>query len=441
MQVSVETTSTIERRMTIGVPSESVKTKIKTRLKSLVKETKVKGFRPGKVPIRLIEQRYGKKVREEIASEFINDTFKDALEQEKITPLSKPAFKLNCDLDNLEEEFSYIATFEVSPKFNELLHVDGLKVERLVAKITEADIDTMVLRFRQQRQTWSETDEPATDGDRVVVNIVGTINNQPFKNNKIRQMPVILGQNNFVLPTIEQKLLGVKKADIRELDLTFPEDHQNQDIANQTVHFVLTVTKVEIPQLAEIDAEFLELFGVTDGKIETLRAEALSDMERQLEDAIKEKVKRQILDGLLDANPVEAPRSFVDNEAQRLFEERQKEWQLPNLSVDMFREEAIKRVKIGVLVGELINTHEEIQPSAEKIRNFVERLASAYEDPEVMIKEVYANEQRLKEVESIVLEDQVVVWLLKRAQVTEKHVDFYTAMTGQNSIFNQSVNG
>ncbi len=434
MQVSVEATSTIERRMIVGVPSEPVKSKIQDRLKSLVKKTKINGFRPGKVPMRLIKQMYEQKVRDEIVNELINATYKEAIEQEEITPIGNPTFSLNGDIDNLEEELSYTATFEVSPILD-TLHVDELSVERLVAKITEADIDTMLHRFRQQRQTWNEISSPASEGDRITIDMVGTINGQPFKGNKIHQMLLILGQNNPILPGIEQKLLGVKKGEIRELDLILPENNTKPELANQTVRFVVTATQVDTPQLAEIDAEFLELFGVEDGKIETLRAEALGDMERQLEDAVKEKVKRQILDALLEANPVEAPRFFVENESQRLLEIRQQEWQMPNLNVDMFKEEATKRVKVGILVGELINMHN-IQPSEEKVQQFVEKIASTYEDPDKMFKEIYADEKQLQEIKSVVIENQIVVWLLKRARVTERQVDFYTAMT-ENSTFKQ----
>jgi len=426
MQVSVETTSTIERRMTIGVPREHVESKIQSRFKSLAHQTKINGFRPGKAPLRVIEQKYGQKVRDEIVNEVMHTTFKEALEQEKITPISKAIFDLKGDAANSNEDLSYTATFEVYPEIA-TLHVDGLVVEKPVAAVSEADIEKMLLMLRQQRQTFNEVDHPASDGDRVIIDLVGTIDGQPFKGNEVKQAPVLLGQNKFSLPGIEQELFGVKKEDERELDLTFPKDHSNPELAGQTVHFVIQVTKVATPQLPEIDSDFVKEFGVPSGRIEELRVEARKNMELELKQVVNSKIKQQVLDALLEVNPVDAPPSFVNDEAQRLAKTRQQEWQVPNLSVDMFIDAATKRVKIGILIGELIKAHQ-LRPEPNKVRQLIEQIAFTYEEPDVIIREYYADEQRLKEVESVVLEDQVVAWLLERAAVTEKKIDFYTAV-------------
>ena len=285
----------------------------------------------------------------------------------------------------------------------------------------------MLLMLRQQRQTFNVVDHPASDGDRVIIDLVGTIDGQPFKGNEVKQAPVLLGQNKFSLPGIEQELFGVKKEDERELDLTFPKDHSNPELAGQTVHFVIQVTKVATPQLPEIDSDFVKEFGVPSGRIEELRVEARKNMELELKQVVNSKIKQQVLDALLEVNPVDAPPSFVNDEAQRLAKTRQQEWQVPNLSVDMFIDAATKRVKIGILIGELIKAHQ-LRPEPNKVRQLIEQIAFTYEEPDVIIREYYADEQRLKEVESVVLEDQVVAWLLERAAVTEKKIDFYTAV-------------
>jgi len=426
MQVSVETTSAVERRMTIGVPKERLAPKIQNRLKSLARQTKVSGFRPGKVPFRLIEEKYGKKVREEILGEILQDSFIEAVTQEKLRPIGVPSYDLNSEIKNLEQGLSYTATFEVYPEIP-TLHVEGLAIEMLVSEITESDIETMLLRLRQQRQTWNEVERPAQESDRIILDFFGTKDGKAFKGNEFKQVPLILDKNNVVIPGLDDKLLGVTAGSDREGDLTFPEDHTNSEIAGQTVHFVVHVHSVAEPQLPEINAEFAQSFGVEDGNIDTFRRDARHNMERELEYAVKEKLKQEVLNALLEANSLEVPPSLVEEEAQRLYKTRLKEWQSPNLSAEMFKDEAVTRVKIGLLIGELIREYKIYAPN-DKVRQMVERIAFAYEDPETVVKEYYADSDRLKEVESIVLENEVVDWLLERAQITEKQTDFYNTV-------------
>ncbi|RKZ47856.1 MAG: trigger factor [Candidatus Parabeggiatoa sp. nov. 3] len=426
MQVSVETTSAVERRMTIGVPSAHLAPKIQNRLKSLVRQTKISGFRPGKVPLRLIEEKYGKKVREEILGEVLQDSFKEAVAQEKLHPIGDPSYDLNSDIKNLEQGLSYTATFEVYPDIP-TLHVEGLAVEMPVCEITESDIETMLQRLQKQRQTWNEVERPAQEGDRVILDFFGLKDGKAFKGNEFKQVPLILEKNNVVIPGLNEKLLGVTAGSDREGDLTFPEDHTNSEIAGQTVHFVVHVHSIAEPQLPEINAEFAQSFGVEEGNIETFRRDARQNMERELEYAVKEKLKQQVLNALLEANLIEVPKSLVAEEAERLYKTRVKEWQSPNLSADMFKDEAVTRVKIGLLIGELIRKYKIYAPN-DKVKQMVERIAFAYDDPDAVVKEYYADSERLKEVESIVLENEVVDWLLERAQITEKQSDFYNTV-------------
>jgi trigger factor len=423
MQVSVETTSAVERRMTIGLPSAHIAPKIQNRLKSLARQTKLSGFRPGKVPLRLIEKRFGKKVREEVLDEVLKESFTEAIAQEKLRPVGNPSYNFNSEIKNLDEGLSYTVTFEVYPDIP-TLHVEGLAVEKPVCEVTESDIDLMLQKLQKQRQTWKDVERPAQEGDRIIIDFLGTKEGKPFKGNEFKQVPVILDKNNVVIPGLDDKLLGASIGKDYEGELTFPETHTNSEIAGQTVQFVVHVHSIAEPQLPELNAEFAKSFGVEEGDIEILRRDARQNMERELEYAQKEKLKQQVLDALLEANTIEVPPSLVQEETQRLYQSRVKEWQSTNLIAEMFKDEAMRRVKIGLLIGELIRQYKIYAPN-DKVREMVERIAFAYENPDAVIKEYYADSERLKEVESIVLENEVVDWLLERAQITEKQSNFY----------------
>ncbi len=433
MQVSVETTSTVERRMTIGVPPEHLEPEIQSRLKSLAHNTKINGFRPGKAPRRVIEQKYGLQVRKEVLGEVIQSSFSKAVEQEKLRPIGDPIFDLDSDIRKLEQGLSYTATFEIIPLIP-TLHVDDLAIEKPVAEINDADIDTMLYKLRQQRQTWNDVDRPAQKGDRVIIDFFSTKGDNPFKENEVKQAPVILGENKFIIADFDEKLLGASLGEEREFDLTFPQDYKKHaQLAGETVHFWVHIHSVAEPQLPEIDAEFAKSFGVPDGSVVSLRRDARHNMERELEYAVKEKVKQQILEALLKANPIEVPQSLVLDETQRLKKIRHTERPTQDLRAEMFNDEAVKRVKIGLLVGELIERYK-IQAPPDKVRQVIERIAFAYEDPKAVVEGFYADSERMREVESMVLEEEVVGWLLKRAQLTEKRTEFYTAVMEPNQV-------
>jgi trigger factor len=431
MQVSVETTSTVEYRMTVGVPSEHLKPEIQSRINSFARNTKINGFRHGKAPLQVIEQKYGLQIRKEVLGKVIQSSFSKALEQEKLRPIGEPFFELISDIGNLEQGLSYTATFEIYPEIS-TLHVDGLAIEKPIAQITEADIETMLYKLRLQRRRWNDVSRPAQNGDRVIIDLVSTKGGEPFKGNEAKQVAVILGENNFLSVEFDEKLLGASKGEDREFDLTFPQDSNDPNqLLSETLHFTVHVHSVSEPILPEIDAEFAKTFGVEDGSIETLRRDARQNMERELEYVVNGKIKQQILESLLKANPIEVPQILVADETQRLLKIRQQRQPYQNWHADMFEDEAVKRVKIGVLVGDLIKRHQ-IQASPDKIRQVIEKIAITYENPQKVVNDFYADSERMKEVESMVLEEEVVVWLLERAQITEKKMDFYTAIMEPN---------
>jgi len=429
MQVSVETTSAVKCRMTIGIPKEGIVSKIQDNLKSLARNRKLNGFRPGKIPMRLLEQRFGQQVREEILNETIQTSFSEALEQEKLRPVGEPSIDLNADIKNniknIEKGVSYSASFEIYPEIS-TEHVDGLAIEKQVATITESDIDTLLQRLQQQRQTWNNVDRAAKQGDRVTINFIASINGKTFEGSEAKKIPVILGQNNFISAEFEEKLLGAKQGEPREFDIFFPKEYQNPKLAGNTVHFAVDVSLVSEPQLPELDAEFIKSFGIADGNIDSLRIAGRQNMENELKSAIEGKLKQDIFDALLKANPIEeVPESLVEAETQRILKMRQQEWKNHELRAEMFKPEAEKRVKIGLLVAELVKKHD-IKAESEQVQQLLEQITANYQESEAAVKEYYADKERLRELESVVVEDKLVARLLERAQITEKQMDFFS---------------
>jgi trigger factor len=416
--------------MTIGIPKEGIVSKIQDRFKSLARSRKLNGFRPGKIPMRLLEQRFGQQVREEVLNETIKTSFSEAIAQEKLHIVGEPNIDLNDDLEKdikkLEEGLSYSATFEIYPEIS-VKNVDGLSIEKPIVTITESDIDKLLKRLQQQRQTWNDIDDQAArEGDRVTIDFIADINGKTFDGSEIKQVPVILGQKSFISAEFEEKLLGAVKGEQREFDLNFPEDYKSPKLAGQTVHFTVQVAQISEAQIPEIDAEFIKSFGIEDGKIESLRIAARQNMENELKSAIEAKLKQDIFDAVLKANPIEeVPESLVEEETQRILKMRQQEWQNHDLRAEMFQNEATKRVRIGLLVAELVKEHK-IEADHNKVQQLIETITSNYKESEAAVKEYYADKEHLREVESVVVEDKLVAWLLDRAQITEKKTDYFS---------------
>lgn len=428
MQVSVKTTTGLERCLTIGIPKESIQPKIQERLNSLARDSKLNGFRQGKIPKRVIEERYGLKVCQEVQQELIQTSFTEALNQEKLRPISNAVFDLKTDLKDFKQGLSYTATFEIYPQIS-TLHTDGLNVEKIVVNITDTDVDALLERLRKQRQTWHNSEHQSINGNRLIVNIVGTINGNPFKNNNLKKIPVILGENDFIFPEFEEKLLGMGIEENREFDITFSKEHHNVEIAGQTVHFMVHVSKIETAQLPEMNEDFIRSFGVTDGRMETLRIEARKNMERELQYVNNKTIKQQILNALLQENPItEIPVSLMKAETERLLKKTSQDKYIQAVDTKNIQDTAERLIKIGLLAGEVIGKHN-IKATPQKIYQMVANIAHAYENSEAVIQEYYTDQKRLKDIETSVIEDELVNWLLQRANITEKHTDFYTAVT------------
>ena len=429
MQVSVETTSGLERRLTVGVPAEKLESAVESRLRDAQKNLRIDGFRPGKVPMREIKRRFGQAVRNEALGEIMRDSFIQAVEDQKIQPAGMPSFEPQTNEPGKDLEF--IATFEVYPEI-ELAGLDSISVEKPSAEVTEADVDTMIDNLRKQRASWEETDAPAASGDQVNIDYKGTRDGEAFEGGSAEGQNLVLGSGSMI-PGFEEGIEGLKAGDEKTLALTFPEDYQAEELKGQAVEFAIKVNKVEKQKLPEIDDEFMAAFGVKEGGMDAFRAEVRKNMERELGNAVRGKLKEQVMDGLVKAHEFDVPAALVSNEIQRMREQMLQQFGggqqfdpslLPD---DLFKEQAERSVRLGLIVREILEKNE-MKADADKVRERIEEVASQYEQPQEVVNYFYSNQQQLQQVEGAVLEDQVVEMVLDAATVTEKTVSYEEAV-------------
>lgn len=428
MQVSVETTSGLERRMTVGIPADRIENEVNKRLQQTAKRARVDGFRPGKVPMSVIRKRFGASAHQEVIGEVIQSSFYEAIMQEKLNPAGAPSVEPK----SMEagKDFEYVATFEVYPEVT-LAGFEAISVERPESEVTEADVDTMLETLRKQNTRFEAVERAAENGDQVTIDFVGKIDGEAFQGGTASGTNLVLGSGRMI-PGFEEGLVGAKAGDSLTLKVTFPEDYQNLDLAGKAAEFETTVQAVAAPALPELNDEFFAQFGVNEGGLEGFRAEVRKNMERELRQAIKTKVKGQVMDGLLKTNTVEVPKALISNEIDRLREQAVQQFgganiQASQLPAELFEEQAKRRVSLGLIVAEVVKQND-IKPDNDRVRAMVEELASAYQEPEQVVNWYYQNEQQLGEIQSVVLEEQVVDTVLQKAQVTDKKVAYEEAV-------------
>ena len=426
MEVSVETTTGLERRMNVRVPEDSVSSKVDERLRDMVRTANIPGFRPGKVPLKVITKRYGKAVRDEVVGELVQSSFYDAITKEELRPAGGPV------IDPLEAEAGsgivYTAVFEVYPTFD-LASIEGLAITRPIASVEDSDIDSMIETLRKQRREWNEVDRAAASGDRATIDFAGSIDGEEFDGGKADDFPLELGSGSMI-PGFEDGVTGLAANDEKTIDVTFPEDYGAEHLAGKTAQFAITVKKVEEPVLPEVDDEFVKAFGVGEGTVESFKTEVRGNMERELSNRLRTATKEAVMDQLLESNSLELPNALVDDEAGRLLGSRTEELRQQGyepeslgLTQEMFDEQARRRVALGLLLAEIIRTHE-LSADPDKVREVVDSIASTFEQPQQVVSYYYSDRSRLAEIESSVLEDQVVDLLLERAQATEEQRSF-----------------
>lgn len=427
MQVSVEITSPIERRLAVAVPAERIEGEISKRLQKVARTAKVPGFRPGKVPANIIRQRYEDAVRQEVLGDLIQSSFAEALAQEKLNPVGSPAIEVTSF--EKDQALSFNATFEVFPEFN-VQGVEALTIERLQAEVSGSDVDNMLDILRKQNTRFEAAERAAENGDQVNIDFAGKVDGELFTGGSAKGTLLVLGSGRMI-PGFEEGLVGAVAGEERTVNVTFPEDYQNADLAGKAAEFAITVNSVAAPQLPELNDEFFALFGVSEGGLDGFRAEVQRNMERELRQATKVKVKNQVMDGLLAANDIDVPKALIANEVDRLRVQAVQQFggsidpkQLP---AELFETQAKRRVQLGLLIAELVKQFD-LQADEARVRAMIEELASAYQEPAQVIAWYYKNNQQLDEVRAVVLEEQVVEAVLAKASVTDTVVSYEDAV-------------
>ena len=427
MQVSIETTGALERRMEVSVPRERIEQAIDERLKRVSRTAKLKGFRPGKVPLKVVKQQFGAQVRQEVLSDLMQSSFAEAVSQEKLKPAAGP--RIEPLAVGPDEDLRYRATFEVFPEID-LKGVEGIAVVRPAAEVTEADVDAMVLNLREQRPRFEAVDRECREGDRVTMDFEGLVDGVPFEGSKGENVAVLLGGGRM-LKDFETGILGMKADERRQVSVPYPADYHNAALAGKAASFDVHVKTVEERRLPDLDDEFCREYGVLEGGIEQLRREVRDNMERELADNVRARVKQQLLDGLLKANPVDVPGGFVDAQVRDMQIEAARRAGATDASqlppADSFVEPARRRVALGLLIRELIRTRG-VQIDRERVESRLAEIAGTYPDPDAVIKAYRQNAEALRQVESLVLEDQAVDLLLEHAKVTERAATFKEVM-------------
>jgi trigger factor len=421
MQVEV-TSNGLERRLTVALPAEQYDKEIVNRLKSLSQRVRVDGFRAGKVPLKVVEQRWGGSVRQEVRDELANSSFYEAINKEKLRPAGMPHFEFQAEEPGAG--LKYTAVFEVYPEI-EIQMPAEFKIEKPSASISDADIDKMVESLRKQRQTWEAVSRGAQEGDRVVMDFTGTLDGKEFPGNSAKDYAVVVGSGTL-LGEFDSNLLGLKAGDEKGFDIQFPRDYHAQDLAAKLVHFDVKIHGVAEGKLPDLNEEFFKSYGVKEGGTEAFRAEIKATMQREMDQAIKERIKVQVMAALMAANPIEVPKVLVDEEVVRINEQGDNlgpSGRSVEETGEALEERARQRVALGLILAEIIKKNQ-FKADPEKVRAAVNALAASYESPDEVVAWYYARKERLGNVEALVLEDQAAEWLTTQAEVRDKPTSF-----------------
>ncbi|HEC04958.1 MAG TPA: trigger factor [Thiothrix sp.] len=426
MQVSVESTGDIERKLIVEVPAERVDQEVEKRLKDMRGKVRLDGFRPGKVPVSVIKEKYGPAVHQEVVGDVIQQTLYEAATQEDLRLAGAPS-SVTPDTMTIGEPLKYTATVEVYPEI-EIGALDTIEITRQSTDITDADIDKMIEVLRNQQKEWKETDAAAADGNQVVLSFDGSIDGEPFDGGKAEDFSMEVGRGQMI-PDFEKAVIGMKAGDEKDADVSFPDDYQAENLKGKTVQFNLKVSSVNESVLPEVDDEFYKKFGVDNGSEDDFRAEVKKNMERELAQTLKARVKQSVMDGLSATHEVAAPSSLVSEEIKQMRTEMSQNggYDATKLPEEMFKSQAERRVKLGLIVGEIIKQNN-LEKDQDRIDAMLDELSASYEDPSSVIEYYKSNPQAMQTVEAAVLEEMIVDWVLDQAKVTDEITDFDSIM-------------
>jgi trigger factor len=433
MQNTLETLSALERRLNVAVPIAEIEGEVRKRLTRLARTVKVAGFRPGKVPLRMLDQQYGPQVRSDVITERVQSSFNDAIRAQNLRVAGTPRIEPQRSDAGAADTLEFSAVFEVYPDIA-LGDVGQIAITRPRAEVTAADVDRTLDVLRRQRATYETVARAAQAGDRVRVDFTGTIDGVEFPGGQAKTFPIVLGEGRM-LPEFETALSGMRADDATPFELTFPADYHGREVAGKRAHFDLRVIDVAEPHVPALDAEFVKAFGIASGEIADLRREVEANLRLELKRKVDSVVKAQALAGLRRAASFDVPKALVENEAQLLRQRAVANLrEQPNVkpedlevSVDVFRPQAEERVALGLIIGELVRS-EKLQAKPEQIRALVSETAQTYEQPEAVVRWHYEKPERLRDFEAMVLEQNVVDWILARARVTDQPMTFEQVM-------------
>ncbi|MCM8856036.1 MAG: trigger factor [Candidatus Thiodiazotropha sp.] len=428
MQVSVESGEGLERRLTVELPAEQVEVEVTKRLKKIGRTAKLDGFRPGKVPMNMLRRNYGGQVLQEVYGHMIETSYQEAIQQEKLHPAGMP--KIEPKEATEEGLFSYVATLEIMPEV-ELAKLEG-EIKRPVAEVGDQDIEAMIDKLRKQKATWNSVERAAEEGDQVKINFSGMVDGEAFEGGSAEGVDLVLGSKRMI-DGFESGLVGMVKEEKRSIDLKFPDDYQVEELAGKPVTFEVEVNEVSEEILPSLDDNFAKDFGA-EGGVDKLKTDIRENMERELDQRIKSKIKSQAMDLIYQLNPIDLPNALIEEEIEALRKQTREQmgqgagsFELPR---EMFEEQAKRRVTLGLVIGEIIKQND-IQVDNDRVSKTIEEFAASYEQPEEVVKYYYGNQQQLASVQNVVLEDQIVDWVMDQATVSDEQTTF-AALTEQS---------
>jgi trigger factor len=427
MQANLETLSSLERRLSVTLPLDKVNTEVESRLKRLARTVKLHGFRPGKVPMKIVEQQFGGQVRQEVLGDAVQRSFGEAVKEKNLRVAGYPRIEVKPG-DAPADKFEYIATFEVYPEvaIGDLAQV---KIERPVAHVNDAEVDKTIGILRKQRTHYHVVDRGAQSGDQVRMDYRGTLAGAAFDGGTGADQNALLGSGQL-LADFEKNLISMKAGESREFDVHFPDNYHGKEVAGKDAHFAVQVKEVREPHVPEADAAFAKSLGVPDGDLAKMRADVKANLEREVKRRAETRVKDQVMKSLLDATRVEVPRALLDLEVERLMQNMRHDLEQRGLKADQipmakeaFEPEAVRRVSLGLIFAEMVRLHK-LEAKPDQIKAVIQEYSQSYEKPEEVVRWYYQQPERLREVESIVLEDNVVQWTLSNAKVEDKPTAF-----------------
>jgi trigger factor len=427
MQTSVEKISAIGRKMSVIVPAEQIEQAVQAKLKQLSKRVKIQGFRPGKVPMKIVDQQYRSSATNEVLGDLIQSSLQEALTKEDIVPAVRP----DIEPEQLEkgQDFTYVASFDVYPEF-EKLDLAGVKILKPESEVVDDDVEKVIDNMRKQQLTWDEVTRKAKKEDRVIVDFVGTVDGEEFDGGESKDYPIVLGEGQM-LPDFEKGITGMKAGESKEIEVTFPEDY-SKEMGGKKAIFKIDAKTVSVAKLPDLDEEFIKTFGIESGDKEALLKEVRANLESNLETQLSSTLRQRAFDALLEQNATEIPLKMVQEEATRMTQEQKNQMlqqgidaklleSFPSPDFEVLRPQAEKRVALGLLMMEIIRK-EDLKPDPERVNARIEKMASSYQDPTEFIEYYHNDQQALAQVQSIVLEEQVVDLLLEKADVEAEKV-------------------